>query len=209
MIYNKHALSATWMAHVHERMEVKDCFVRLEYLFKEERSTFLSQNWPNLLLGRESFTPSHPFAFIFLFAHFYRQDKGVTLFASSLFSPTFTFWVDALFHTNYTFSIRAMTDAKAEYKVAIDDGKPASSPPTTAQGPSIVAPSIFTLSPAMRAALPIASYCFASILMTVTNKYVVSGYGFNMNFLLLTVQVHYSNTSQIWSTYWYCRIWWQ
>ncbi|CDS03875.1 hypothetical protein LRAMOSA06830 [Lichtheimia ramosa] len=81
-----------------------------------------------------------------------------------------------------------MTDAKAEYKVAIDDGKPASSPPSTAQGPSIVAPSIFTLSPAMRAALPIASYCFASILMTVTNKYVVSGYGFNMNFLLLTVQ---------------------
>ncbi|CDH49523.1 gdp-mannose transporter [Lichtheimia corymbifera JMRC:FSU:9682] len=83
-----------------------------------------------------------------------------------------------------------MTDAKAEYKVAIDDGKPTSppSPPSTAQGPSIVAPSIFTLSPAMRAALPIASYCFASILMTVTNKYVVSGYGFNMNFLLLTVQ---------------------
>lgn len=89
-----------------------------------------------------------------------------------------------------------MTDAKAEYKVAIDDGKPASSPPSTTQGPSIVAPSIFTLSPAMRAALPIASYCFASILMTVTNKYVVSGYGFNMNFLLLTVQVRYSNTSQ-------------
>ncbi|KAI7879571.1 UDP-galactose transporter [Lichtheimia hyalospora FSU 10163] len=82
-----------------------------------------------------------------------------------------------------------MTDAKAEYKVAIDDGKPTSSPPPpSTQGPSIVAPSIFTLSPGMRAALPIASYCFASILMTVTNKYVVSGYGFNMNFLLLTVQ---------------------
>lgn len=145
--------------------------------------------------GRESFTPSRPFAFIFLFTHFYRQDKGVTLFASSLFSPTFTFWVDALFHTNYTFSIRAMTDAKAEYKVAIDDGKPASSPPSTAQGPSIVAPSIFTLSPAMRAALPIASYCFASILMTVTNKYVVSGYGFNMNFYCL--QSRYATATKV------------
>lgn len=40
----------------------------------------------------------------------------------------------------------------------------------------------------MRAVLPIASYCFASILMTVTNKYVLSGYDFNMNFLLLTIQ---------------------
>ncbi|OAD67442.1 hypothetical protein PHYBLDRAFT_75134 [Phycomyces blakesleeanus NRRL 1555(-)] len=31
-------------------------------------------------------------------------------------------------------------------------------------------------------------YCFASILMTVTNKYVLSGFEFNMNFLLLSVQ---------------------
>ncbi|CAG8435409.1 976_t:CDS:2 [Funneliformis mosseae] len=36
--------------------------------------------------------------------------------------------------------------------------------------------------------LPILTYCAASILMTVTNKYVLSGYEFNMNFLLLGVQ---------------------
>lgn len=34
----------------------------------------------------------------------------------------------------------------------------------------------------------IASYCGASILMTVTNKYVLSGYAFNLNFFLLIVQ---------------------
>ncbi|EPX73207.1 GDP-mannose transporter Vrg4 [Schizosaccharomyces octosporus yFS286] len=36
--------------------------------------------------------------------------------------------------------------------------------------------------------LPVASYCMASILMTMTNKYVLSSPGYNMNFLLLTVQ---------------------
>lgn len=32
------------------------------------------------------------------------------------------------------------------------------------------------------------SYCVSSILMTVTNKYVVNGFSFNMNFVLLFVQ---------------------
>lgn len=41
----------------------------------------------------------------------------------------------------------------------------------------------------IQTSLPIATYCAASIIMTVTNKYVVSG-GFNMVFLLLVVQVH-------------------
>jgi len=36
---------------------------------------------------------------------------------------------------------------------------------------------------------PILSYCGASILMTVTNKYVLSGYDFNLNFFLCMVQV--------------------
>lgn len=36
---------------------------------------------------------------------------------------------------------------------------------------------------------PIISYCGSSILMTVTNKYVLSGTGFNLNFFLLCVQV--------------------
>ncbi|KAL1923182.1 uncharacterized protein VTP21DRAFT_9558 [Calcarisporiella thermophila] len=38
------------------------------------------------------------------------------------------------------------------------------------------------------ASLPIFCQCAASILMTVTNKYVVSGTDFNMNFFLLAVQ---------------------
>lgn len=37
--------------------------------------------------------------------------------------------------------------------------------------------------------LPILSYCGSSILMTVTNKYVLSGLDFNLNFFLLCVQV--------------------
>jgi GDP-mannose transporter len=37
--------------------------------------------------------------------------------------------------------------------------------------------------------LPILSYCAASILMTVANKYVLSGYDFNLNFFLCMVQV--------------------
>lgn len=36
---------------------------------------------------------------------------------------------------------------------------------------------------------PILSYCGSSILMTVTNKYVLSGLDFNLNFFLLCVQV--------------------
>jgi len=40
--------------------------------------------------------------------------------------------------------------------------------------------------------LPILSYCGASILMTVTNKYVLSGYDFNLNFFLCMVQVSIS-----------------
>jgi GDP-mannose transporter len=57
--------------------------------------------------------------------------------------------------------------------------------PTTS---SVVASKKVTLSPTLKAGLPIFTYCLASIVMTVTNKYVVSG-DFNMVFLLLTVQV--------------------
>lgn len=81
------------------------------------------------------------------------------------------------------------SSTKAEYsKIAIHEED---EPRSTSSSSTIVAPNIVTLSPTVKAALPIACYCFASILMTVTNKYVVSGYGFNMNFLLLTVQVSF------------------
>ncbi|KAK6200089.1 GDP-mannose transporter [Scheffersomyces amazonensis] len=36
--------------------------------------------------------------------------------------------------------------------------------------------------------ISILSYCISSILMTVTNKYVLSGFSFNLNFFLLAVQ---------------------
>ncbi|KAG1646992.1 hypothetical protein G6F44_000294 [Rhizopus delemar] len=78
-----------------------------------------------------------------------------------------------------------MENKKQEYKVVIDQEEEKKS---NSQQSTLVAPSGVHLSPAARAILPIASYCFASILMTVTNKYVLSGYEFNMNFLLLTIQ---------------------
>ncbi|CEG64723.1 GDP-mannose transporter into the lumen of the Golgi [Rhizopus azygosporus] len=81
-----------------------------------------------------------------------------------------------------------MGDDKAkEYKVVIDQEEAENSHYGHNQQ-TVVAPSGIKLSPTARAILPIASYCFASILMTVTNKYVLSGYEFNMNFLLLTIQ---------------------
>ncbi|KAG8949460.1 GDP-mannose transporter into the lumen of the Golgi [Tulasnella sp. 424] len=40
----------------------------------------------------------------------------------------------------------------------------------------------------LTAALPVVSYCIASIMMTVVNKFVVSGAHFSMNFLLLAMQ---------------------
>lgn len=53
---------------------------------------------------------------------------------------------------------------------------------------SLVASKKVSLPPGLKTALPIATYCIASIVMTVTNKYVVSG-NFNMVFFLLTIQV--------------------
>jgi GDP-mannose transporter len=81
-----------------------------------------------------------------------------------------------------------MGESKADYKIVIDQEATETS---SQQQQTVVAPSGIKLSPGMRAVLPIASYCCASILMTVTNKYVLSGYDFNMNFLLLTIQVCY------------------
>jgi GDP-mannose transporter len=39
--------------------------------------------------------------------------------------------------------------------------------------------------------LSILAYCGSSILMTTTNKYVLSGVDFNLNFFLLAVQVRF------------------
>lgn len=58
--------------------------------------------------------------------------------------------------------------------------EPASSPrPHHVSAPSLSHSPVF----------PVLSYCASSILMTVTNKYVLSGFGFNLSFFLLCVQV--------------------
>lgn len=51
------------------------------------------------------------------------------------------------------------------------------------------APSAPLSSLANNPVVPVLSYCASSILMTVTNKFVLSGVGFNLNFFLLAVQV--------------------
>lgn len=79
-----------------------------------------------------------------------------------------------------------MGETKPDYKVVIDQDLDNNG----SSNQTIIGSSRLKLSPAMRAILPIASYCCASILMTVTNKFVLSGYDFNMNFLLLTIQVY-------------------
>ena len=81
-----------------------------------------------------------------------------------------------------------MADEKKRDDFAIDMGerngnhfqRPISPPRhSTSSGGSITNNPIF----------PVLSYCASSILMTVTNKFVLSGYGFNLNFFLLCVQV--------------------
>ena len=70
------------------------------------------------------------------------------------------------------------------YRIDIGDDKRPYSPPRPSAPPAPVA------------AGPIAailSYCVASILMTLTNKYVLSGYDFNLNFMLLAIQVKLSS----------------
>ncbi|KAF8416522.1 hypothetical protein EV426DRAFT_710289 [Tirmania nivea] len=67
---------------------------------------------------------------------------------------------------------------KQDYRVEM--GSPPRSPRMSAGGPAT--------STTSNPIFPILSYCGASILMTVTNKYVLSGYDFNLNFFLLCVQ---------------------
>ena len=86
-----------------------------------------------------------------------------------------------------------MADEKKRDDIAIDMGdrkgafdSPRRSPPPAQQA----APGLS--SAGQHPSFPILSYCASSILMTVTNKYVLSGTGFNLNFFLLAVQVMFS-----------------
>lgn len=82
-----------------------------------------------------------------------------------------------------------MSDDKKrdDFKIDIAGGKE-----FTARAPSPVMrsssrPASITENPT----LSILAYCGSSILMTVMNKYVLSGVDFNLNFFLLCVQVHH------------------
>lgn len=79
-----------------------------------------------------------------------------------------------------------MADEKKrdDYTINIGDR----SRPVSPRAPPKMAPSSST-SVAQNPILPILAYCGSSILMTVTNKYVLSGLDFNLNFFLLCVQV--------------------
>lgn len=83
-----------------------------------------------------------------------------------------------------------MADDKKRDDFTIDmnerNGKPYDSPSSPRHVPQAAAP---LAAVANNPVLPILSYCTSSILMTVTNKFVLSGFGFNLNFFLLCVQV--------------------
>lgn len=79
----------------------------------------------------------------------------------------------------------AEKEKQEDYRVEIpgDDKRPYSPPPAPR---SAAVPAVQVSNSPVAAIL---SYCAASILMTLTNKYVLSGLDFNLNFLLLCVQV--------------------
>ncbi|GAB7347903.1 hypothetical protein MBLNU459_g5426t1 [Dothideomycetes sp. NU459] len=82
-----------------------------------------------------------------------------------------------------------MSDDKKreDYTIELGDQKPNAS--FDAARPASRMPSISAASPAASSpVIPILAYCGSSILMTVTNKYVLSGLDFNLNFFLLCVQ---------------------
>jgi len=80
-----------------------------------------------------------------------------------------------------------MADEKKRDDFAIEMGDKANHyEPPPVQRPLQPAP---LASVANHTVVPILSYCGSSILMTLTNKFVLSGLDFNLNFFLLCVQV--------------------
>ncbi|KAK9371348.1 hypothetical protein V1509DRAFT_614393 [Lipomyces kononenkoae] len=75
-----------------------------------------------------------------------------------------------------------MEEKKSEYRVEVPEGRTNEFEFAGGQPKSLLGN--LSNSPI----LSIFCYCGASILMTVTNKYVLSGYSFNLNFFLLMIQ---------------------
>jgi GDP-mannose transporter len=75
----------------------------------------------------------------------------------------------------------AEKEKQEDFRVDIGDDKRPFTPPRSTSAPA-----------APVAAGPLAailSYCVSSLLMTLANKYVLSGIDFNLNFMLLAIQV--------------------
>lgn len=78
----------------------------------------------------------------------------------------------------------ATSDGKGDYKIKVpQDDQDDYRPPLKAQPKQTLESSIMN-----HPLLPVLSYCLASISMTASNKYVLSGFQFNLNFFLLMVQ---------------------
>jgi GDP-mannose transporter len=74
---------------------------------------------------------------------------------------------------------------KDDFAIELGDrrGDTFDAPPRSAAQP------VTHISTSHQGLVSILSYCASSILMTTTNKYVLSGLDYNLNFLLLAVQV--------------------
>ena len=70
--------------------------------------------------------------------------------------------------------------------------------PSPALRPPQRPPQRHSLSITENPTVSIFAYCGSSILMTVTNKYVLSGVDFNLNFFLLAVQVRLQGAGGRW-----------
>ncbi|PNS16153.1 hypothetical protein CAC42_4554 [Sphaceloma murrayae] len=75
-------------------------------------------------------------------------------------------------------------EKKRDFTIELGEEKDNFEPPLPSPRPAMAPSAPIANNPI----LPILSYCGSSILMTVTNKYVLSGLDFNLNFFLLCVQ---------------------
>ena len=86
-----------------------------------------------------------------------------------------------------------MSDDKKneDYTIELGEQKPNGAFDAAPRMPAAAPPAAQLNSPV----IAILAYCGSSILMTTTNKYVLSGLDFNLNFFLLAVQVSASSSA--------------
>lgn len=89
-------------------------------------------------------------------------------------------------------SDRQKVDIEEEYELGENSklNENFSLPPSREASPAIMPPKAASNGVNLNSpVLAVLAYCGSSILMTVTNKYMVSGKDFNLTFVLLVVQV--------------------